>query len=102
VTPDEKIRRSAATHVGVLVALYFLAGLLGRQAWFSFGKEGFALVWPSLGVALATILMLGYRYWPVTVIGAVLTTLVAGVPSGFFILGTVLGNTLRPSPVPFS
>jgi two-component system, sensor histidine kinase and response regulator len=94
VTPEEKIRRSAAAHVGVLVALYFLAGLLGRQAWFSFGKEGFALVWPSLGVALATILLLGYRYWPVTVFGAVLTTLVAGVPSGFFILGTVLGNTL--------
>ena len=92
--PEEKIRRSAATQVGVLVVLYFLAGLLGRQAWFSFGKEGFALVWPSLGVALATILLLGYRYWPVTVLGSVLTTLVAGVPPGFFILGTVLGNTL--------
>ncbi len=29
------------TRVGVLAVLYFLAGLLGREAWFAFGNAGY-------------------------------------------------------------
>jgi two-component system, sensor histidine kinase and response regulator len=94
VIPEEKVRLSPVTRVGVLVVLYFLGGLLGRQVWFSFGKEDYVLVWPSLGIALATGLWLGCRYWPVMVFGAILTSLVAGVPFGFLTLGLVFGNTL--------
>ena len=82
------------TRVGVLAVLYFLAGLLGREAWFAFGNAGYALVWPALGLAMATGLWLGNRYWPVMVAGALLTTLIARVPFGFLTLGAVLGSTL--------
>jgi PAS domain S-box-containing protein len=91
---EEEVRLSPAIRVGVLAILYFLGGLLGRQALHCFGKEGYALVWPSFGVATATGLWLGSRYWPVMILGVVLTTLVAGVPFGFLTLGTVVGNTL--------
>jgi two-component system, sensor histidine kinase and response regulator len=92
--PEEDVRLSLAVRVGVPTALYFLAGLLARQAWFPFGREGHVLVWPSLGIALATILLLGYRYWPIVAGGAVLMTVTAGFSPGFLTLGTVLGNTL--------
>ncbi len=78
----------------MLAALYFLGGLFGRQALFPFGKENFALVWPSLGIALAAILLFGYRFWPGIALGAVLLAAVDRIPFGFFTLGTALGNTL--------
>jgi PAS domain S-box-containing protein len=67
------------TRVVILVALYFLGGLLGKQA--SFLSGSIALVWPPAGIALAAILLFGYRFWP-------------GVALGFFTLGTALGNTM--------
>ncbi len=92
--PEEKVRLSVTTRIGVLAALYVLGGLLGREVWFSFGRDGYTLVWPSLGLAMATGLWLGCRYWPVMVAGAIVMTLVAGIPPGFLTLGTILGNTL--------
>src|SRR5580698_1733445 len=82
------------TRVGVLAVLYFLAGLLGREAWFAFGNAGYALVWPALGLAMTTGLWLGNRYWPGMAVGALLMTLIARVPFGFLTLGAVLGSTL--------
>jgi two-component system, sensor histidine kinase and response regulator len=78
--------------VALLAALYFLGGLVGRQALLPFGKESIAVVWPSLGIALAAILLFGYRYWPVLVLGAVLLTAIDRIHFGFFTVGTVLGN----------
>ncbi len=80
------------TRVVVLIALYFLGGLLGKQA--SFLSGSMALVWPPAGIALAAILLFGYRFWPGVALGAVLFSLMNGVPLGFFTLGTALGNTM--------
>jgi PAS domain S-box-containing protein len=80
------------TRVVILTAFYFLGGLLGKEA--SFMSNSVALVWPPAGIALAAILLFGYRFWPGVALGAVLFSFLNGMPFGFFTLGTALGNTI--------
>lgn len=80
--------------MGVLVMLYFLGGLMGRQMLLPFGAERFALVLPSLGIALAAILLFGYRFWSAIAVGAVLLAAMNQIPFGVFTLSAVAGNTL--------
>ena len=80
------------TRVVILIALYFLGGLLGKET--SFLSGTIALVWPPAGIALAAILLFGYRFWPGVALGAVLFSFMNGTPIGFFTLGTAIGNTM--------
>ena len=80
------------TRVVILIALYFLGGLLGKQA--SFLSGSVALVWPPAGIAMAGILLFGYRFWPGVALGAVLFSFMNGMPLGFFTFGTAIGNTM--------
>ena len=80
------------TRVVMLIALYFLGGLVGKTTTFLSGSV--ALVWPPAGIALAAILLFGYRFWPGVALGAVLFSFMDGVPFGFFTLGTAIGNTM--------
>jgi PAS domain S-box-containing protein len=72
------------------VAIYFLAGLLGKHAAFMGGDV--ALVWPHAGIALAAVILFGYRFLPGVAIGAFLFSVMDGKPLGFFTFGTALGN----------
>lgn len=83
---------TTATRVAILIALYFLGGLLGKQA--SFLSGSITLVWPPAGIALAAILLFGYRFWLGIALGAVLFSFLNGLPLGFFTFGTALGNTV--------
>ena len=83
---------SLITRVVILIAFYFVGGLVGREASFESGTV--ALVWPPSGIALAAILLFGYRFWPGVALGAFLFTFCNGSPVGFFTLGTALGNTV--------
>lgn len=89
-TPQTRL--TTFTRVVMLTAIYFLGGLLGKQAAFLSGS--IALVWPPSGIALAAILLFGYRFWPGVAVGALLFSLIDGVPLGFFTLGTAIGNTV--------
>src|SRR5471030_1072730 len=80
------------TRVVVLIALYFIGGLIGKQT--SFLSSSVALVWPPAGIALAAILLFGYRFWPGVAVGAILFSFMNGTPFGFFTLGTAIGNTM--------
>ncbi|HTL18393.1 MAG TPA: MASE1 domain-containing protein [Patescibacteria group bacterium] len=80
------------TRVVILTAFYFLGGLVGKQAAFLSGSV--SLVWPPSGIALAAILLFGYRFWPGVALGAILFSFLDGVPFGFFTLGTAIGNTI--------
>jgi len=80
------------TRVVMLIALYFLGGLVAKTTTFLSGSV--ALVWPPAGIALAAILLFGYRFWPGVALGAVLFSLMDGVPFGFFTLGMAIGNTM--------
>jgi PAS domain S-box-containing protein len=79
------------TRVVVLIAFYFVGGLIGKETTFLSGRV--ALVWPPAGIALAAILLFGYRFWPGVALGAVLFSFMNGTPFGFFTLGTAIGNT---------
>ena len=83
---------TTVTRVVILTGVYFLGGLLGKEA--SFLSGSVALVWPPAGIALAAILLFGYRFWPGVALGALLFSLMNGVPLGFFTLGTAIGNTM--------
>ncbi|HEX4351032.1 MAG TPA: MASE1 domain-containing protein, partial [Verrucomicrobiae bacterium] len=80
------------TRAVLLVALYFIGGLIGKETTFLSGSV--ALVWPPSGIALAAILLFGYRFWPGVALGAVLFSFMDGTPFGFFTLGTAVGNTM--------
>ncbi|MCK6630224.1 MAG: MASE1 domain-containing protein [Anaerolineae bacterium] len=51
------------------------------------------LVWPPTGVALAALLLFGYRLWPGIALGALLVNLSAG--ASLAAVGISLGNTLE-------
>ena len=83
---------TTTTRVIILIAFYFVGGLIGKQA--SFLSGSVALVWPPAGISLAAILLFGYRFWPGVALGAVLFSLIDGMPFGFFTMGTAIGNTV--------
>lgn len=56
-----------------LSAAYFLTGAIGVNL--ATVGEYAAPVWPPAGIALAFILLYGYRYWPGIVIGSFLTVM---------------------------
>jgi PAS domain S-box-containing protein len=80
------------TRVVLLIALYFVGGLVGKET--SFLSGSVSLVWPPAGIALAAILLFGYRFWPGVALGAVLFSFMNGMPLGFFTFGTAIGNTM--------
>src|ERR1700739_3814251 len=83
---------TTATRAVILIAFYFIGGLIGKKS--SFLSGSVVLVWPPAGIALAAILLFGYRFWPGVALGAVLFSFTNGMPLGFFTFGTAIGNTM--------
>ena len=92
MTLQDKKQLTTGTRVVVLTALYFLGGLAGKAT--SFQAHTISLVWPPSGIALAAILLFGYRYWPAIALGAFISSFAGGEPFGYFTLGTAVGNTI--------
>jgi signal transduction histidine kinase/CheY-like chemotaxis protein len=92
------VQRSAfrtVTEVGLvfgLASLYFAAAKLGLAL--AVVSEQVSLVWPPSGIALAAVLLFGYRVWPGIFLGALLAnaTSAESLVGAFFIAG---GNTLE-------
>ncbi|MEO8188143.1 MAG: MASE1 domain-containing protein, partial [Burkholderiaceae bacterium] len=78
--------------IGALIVVYFFAGKLGLQ--FAFLHSSATTVWPPTGIALAAVLLLGYRAAPAIFIGAFLVNITT---SGSLLssLGIAVGNTLE-------
>jgi signal transduction histidine kinase len=75
-----------------LAAIYFVSARLGLMM---DAVAGFAtLVWPPTGIALAALVILGYRVWPGIFIGAFIANLSTGAPL-LAALGIGVGNTLE-------
>jgi PAS domain S-box-containing protein len=92
VTGEEKQQITTGIRVVVLTALYFLGGLLARDA--AFPSHLVSLVWPPAGVALAVLLLFRYRFWPVMALGAFLLSFIYGAPFDFSTAGVAAGNTI--------
>lgn len=75
-----------------LALLYLVTGMLGRASSFMGGE--FSLVWPPAGIALAAVLIFGYRIWWGVLLGAWVFTFMRGSPFGFFTVATAIGNTV--------
>src|SRR6266702_5927496 len=85
-------RFSTLPAISVLTLIYFIAGKLGLKL--AFLHASASPVWPSAGIALAALLLLGYRVWPAIFVGAFLVnaTTAGNVATS---LGIAAGNTLE-------
>src|SRR5690242_11101518 len=72
--PTETVMRSRPfaylASIAALAALYFGAAKLGLSL--ATLAEQVTLVWPATGIALAALLLFGYRMWPGIALGAFL------------------------------
>ncbi len=51
-----------------IAAVYFIAGKFGLQL--AFVHTNATAVWPPTGIAIAVLLLAGYRVWPSILVGA--------------------------------
>src|SRR5881396_4029141 len=78
--------------IGLLTLVYFIAGKFGLML--ASLHASASPVWPPAGIALAALLLLGYRAWPAIFIGAFLVNVTtAGNVATAFAIAT--GNTLE-------
>jgi len=85
-------RFSGLPLIGTLAVIYFIAGKLGLML--ASLHASASPVWPAAGMALAALLLFGYRIWPAIFVGAFLVnvTTAGNVATSFCI---ALGNTLE-------
>lgn len=89
--PSRRLGATLLANVAVGGA-YVVAGKLGLQL--AFVHASATAVWPPTGIALAALLVLGYRLWPGIMAGAFLVNLItAGSVANS--LGIATGNTLE-------
>ena len=78
--------------VAVLAGVYYGAAKLGLSL--AFAAPSVTAIWAPTGIALAAILLWGYRVWPGVALGALLANAWTGVPF-YTVLGITVGNTLE-------
>jgi integral membrane sensor domain MASE1 len=78
--------------IGLLAAAYYGAAKLGLS--FAFETPSVTAIWPPTGLALAALVLVGYRLWPGVAIGAFLANSWTGIPLAATI-GITCGNTLE-------
>jgi len=83
---------SYVVEILLLFAIYFSTAKLGLS--FDAVSRFATLVWFPSGIAVATLLLFGYRLWPAILLGAFLVNLVNGAPL-FVAVGIGIGNTLE-------
>jgi PAS domain S-box-containing protein len=85
-------RPHSAVLLAVLTLVYLLAGKLGLAL--AFVHASASVVWPPTGIALAAVLLFGFRVWPAIFVGAFLVN-VTTEGSIATSLGIATGNTLE-------
>jgi signal transduction histidine kinase len=78
--------------IGALALIYFIAGKLALRL--AFLHASVSPVWPPAGIALAALLVLGFRVWPAIFVGAFLVNLTT-LGNILTSLGIASGNTLE-------
>ena len=91
----KNITENPIKYLGILVALfitYVIAGRLGLSM--AFFNHSVSPVWPATGIAIAALVILGYRFWPAIALGAFVVNLLT-TPSMPISLAIAAGNTLE-------
>src|SRR3989475_12316331 len=78
--------------IGLLTLVYFIAGKFGLML--ASLHASASPVWPPAGIALAALLVLGFRVWPAIFVGAFLVNLTT-LGNILTSLGIASGNTLE-------
>jgi integral membrane sensor domain MASE1 len=81
-----------AAKVAVLAGVYYGAAKLGLNL--AFASPSVTAIWAPTGIALAAVVLWGYRVWPGVALGALLANGWTGVPF-YTVLGITVGNTLE-------
>jgi diguanylate cyclase (GGDEF)-like protein len=90
MTRSDAMKNAAA--VAGMAVVYFVAGKLGLQL--AYVQASATAVWPCTGIAMAALLVFGYRVWPGILIGAFLVNLTtAGTVATSIAIAA--GNTLE-------
>jgi PAS domain S-box-containing protein len=76
----------------VIVAAYFGAAKLGLTL--AYENSSITAIWPPTGIALAALVLWGFRFWPAVALGALLANSWTGLPL-VSTLGITVGNTLE-------
>jgi integral membrane sensor domain MASE1 len=84
--------RKLYARIVVLAGVYYGAAKLGLSL--AFAAHSVTAIWPPTGIALAAILLWGYRVWPGVALGALLANSWTGVPF-YTVAGITVGNTLE-------
>ncbi|MBI4477217.1 MAG: MASE1 domain-containing protein, partial [Acidobacteria bacterium] len=90
--PPPRRRAAYLFQVAALAVVYFLAAKLGLSA--AFVAEQVTAVWPPTGIALAAVLLAGFRVWPGVWLGAFVANATANEPL-LVAAGIATGNTLE-------
>jgi signal transduction histidine kinase/CheY-like chemotaxis protein len=85
-------RFSTLPAIGILTVIYFIAGKLGLKLAFLYASA--SPVWPPAGIALAALVVFGYRTWPAIFLGAFLVNVTTAGNIGTS-LCIATGNTLE-------
>ncbi len=91
-TKEAETPVSLLVKIVALAMLYHLAARLGLKM--AYVQINTSPVWPPTGIALAALLIFGYRLWPGVSLGVLLGSLLTGAPFNLA-LGMALGNTLE-------
>lgn len=75
-----------------LAVIYHLAVRVGLRM--AYVQVNTSPVWPPTGIALAALLIFGYRLWPGISLGVLLGSVLTGAPLGVAV-GMTIGNTLE-------
>ena len=78
--------------IALIAAAYYGSAKFGLDL--ASTNSSVTAVWPPTGIALAALLLWGYRCWPGVALGALLANVGTGVPVET-VLGITLGNTLE-------
>src|SRR5437763_3333628 len=78
--------------LAIVCAVYFGAAKAGLA--FAFANQSVTSIWPPTGIALAAVLIWGYRMWP-AILAAAFLAKITTVGSIATVLGFATGNTLK-------
>jgi integral membrane sensor domain MASE1 len=81
-----------AVRIVAIAGVYYGAAKLGLSL--AFTTESVTAIWPPTGIALAAVVLWGYRVWPGIALGAFLANAWTDVPV-YTTLGITTGNTLE-------
>lgn len=85
-------RNRDLAQIAIVFVAYFLAGKLG-QATTNIRSSNLGPVWPAYGIALAAILICGYRVWPAVAAATIVVALSSPV-SAITAIGQAAGSTV--------